>query len=1152
MKRALLLVGLLSLTAPAWAAPGGGGGGPGGGPAPDPCATTCESLGRECGAKPSCPAQSCGTCAVGLSCSAAGLCFGTAPTVNLTPFDAGALIIPMDTCYNPPVAAANTETKNDGTGCVVPAGAPTCYGTYTNGGIRLPFGLLYLLLQNHIPVSILLNPYKTSLTDADFTVTGGLQNGIPSTVATVTYVKRSGTSYVADATKVTCGTNTVTYGGMPFVVEAAYASQALSVIAAYSSANSGLFDEVPLHVINYSFQAPLKLKLGGPPKPVLISAAPLDTYFEESEADTVSPSNSTYTLLKGSSPADWYYEWPVATFGAHPACPGGKCTSLTYSTASGTRRIVDVIWTENGKLNAWSEMPPFLSADGTALVVADASTWEAQSGGGVGGTLASAGGGAQKGPYCPAVVSPAPLKPFTNPGQVGVDYPSSNIYLQLGGIDLFTHGNGGGDGSMYKFSGFPAAHTHALASEDNLFYSVISGHPIISGTQVKGDVVYLGSLNSWHGNAGNKDAGLHIMYNTLLTAGEDTGSTTDPPNGYFVGTELTRSNPVGKLTGQVYLGSFDWKIPELPTAGGNLYYSPSQTTYPYMTGHFREYTNSVVGANSLVCDPATNGALCAWDLAKNIPAWNGRRAFVAYGASGSYTLLTAASQAADSTVAYIGNNIGTKLGGVDYATGAVIEGKGNGSLVTIANAGTRPTVAYVGARDGFLHAVCADANCYGYTPGTELWAVLPMGTKAQITSGITNKDFRAVNVGGAIRVGDFQDTFFGQAASYRTVLIAGTRESGHVFAMDISNPNPANFNQDGFRYMWEQDGTSASGVTGERMGPTLGATIAAKGTTGYAIVTSARQSGVAPGINTYVLRLTDGKVIGFNQKLYTRAVQLASGNTSPLPNNPPPLATVIDADDSGDDETILVSDHEGVVRKLRLNIDGTLQSTTVVAVDASSSCANGIACQPIGVSASVGRDGAGNLVAYVGTGGADFARVPTLNSKALGFKIGAPGQSSTSFFSQNLGTITLPTGSAPANVSLTWPLRSYAQLTIAGTDLYAVATTLSVGDAGQLALPLQFPGIYGQVLRWGGLDSTIGSTPTALIGANGTFSGGASSVIAMNTAGGQGSLALVGSGEIVRIAAPSTSLGSSAYSVRKSSSGGSRPFTVQTWIDLVD
>ena len=71
-----------------------------------------------------------------------------------------------------------------------------------------------------------------------------------------------------------------------------------------------------------------------------------------------------------------------------------------------------------------------------------------------------------------------------------------------------------------------------------------------------------------------------------------------------------------------------------------------------------------------------------------------------------------------------------------------------------------------------------------------------------------NMDWSQINVGGAIRVADMSDKFASSATAItRTILIVGMHDTGYVDALDISDPNPAKVNQDGFRFLWENDGT---------------------------------------------------------------------------------------------------------------------------------------------------------------------------------------------------------------------------------------------------------------------------------------------------------------------------------------------------------
>src|SRR6185369_6236820 len=125
------------------------------------------------------------------------------PTATSTSFGAGSLIIPMDSCYNPD-NPGNSGPKNVGGSC---GAGPTytCYNQYGGGNDRLPFGALYLLAENNIPVSIILNQTKTSLADADFSVTPPTG----SSTATVTHLSPGTTGYSVDTGGINCGTNTV-------------------------------------------------------------------------------------------------------------------------------------------------------------------------------------------------------------------------------------------------------------------------------------------------------------------------------------------------------------------------------------------------------------------------------------------------------------------------------------------------------------------------------------------------------------------------------------------------------------------------------------------------------------------------------------------------------------------------------------------------------------------------------------------------------------------------------------------------------------------------------------------------------------------------------------------------------------------------------
>lgn len=136
------------------------------------------------------------------------------------------------------------------------------------------------------------------------------------------------------------------------------------------------------------------------------------------------------------------------------------------------------------------------------------------------------------------------------------------------------------------------------------------------------------------------------------------------------------------------------------------------------------------------------------------------------------------------------------LGGVDRSTVAVI-----GPSV-LAGSGARPTIAYFGADDGMIHAVCASTggttasviapNTVCPSLGKELWAFLP-GTQLPLIR--TN----AQRIDGSVQVadmfGDFTNDPATGARSWHTVL---TFQTGFAiggkpgaYALDVTDPaNP--------------------------------------------------------------------------------------------------------------------------------------------------------------------------------------------------------------------------------------------------------------------------------------------------------------------------------------------------------------------------
>ncbi len=156
-----------------------------------------------------------------------------------------------------------------------------------------------------------------------------------------------------------------------------------------------------------------------------------------------------------------------------------------------------------------------------------------------------------------------------------------------------------------------------------------------------------------------------------------------------------------------------------------------------------------------------------------------------------------------------------RLGGVDHSSPAIVGPSpyiGNrlaadGTSIPLA---TRPVVAYVGGRDGMLHALFVSGSAgwsaqgatlpAGITGGTELWAFIPPG---QICGLASNAAMVDANVSVIDVFGNFPRDFNGDGVfdlsnadekptgvrEWRTILTATAGEgAAETFALDITNP----------------------------------------------------------------------------------------------------------------------------------------------------------------------------------------------------------------------------------------------------------------------------------------------------------------------------------------------------------------------------
>jgi hypothetical protein len=256
--------------------------------------------------------------------------------------------------------------------------------------------------------------------------------------------------------------------------------------------------------------------------------------------------------------------------------------------------------------------------------------------------------------------------------------------------------------------------------------------------------------------------------------------------------------------------------------------------FPWITGHVRARVASSVINTSY----ATGTTL--FDAADGIPAvtstcsvpYTGAcRAILTNTNATAATGLTAGSALSitrlDYTNASSSTTIGTKiLAGLTSANyqaiiqkiqSAVLGGVDRSSVAVIgpsarAGANGRATVAYFGAADGMLHAVCAGSgtspSAICGTLGKELWAFLP---RVQVPLLATNMQ----RIDGTVRVvdmfGDFTSGTGTSTRAWRTILMFQTGyavgATGAMYAIDVTDPTQPAF-------LWEltAPGTSPASV----------------------------------------------------------------------------------------------------------------------------------------------------------------------------------------------------------------------------------------------------------------------------------------------------------------------------------------------------
>jgi len=942
-----------------------------------------------------------------------------------TGFEPGSLIIPLDACG---------QENSDPAYCTWSAGtcgncsAVTCsynaFG-YPTGNNKLAFGAAYLLATNGIPIHVALSSTKSTLGDPDFVVTRPNASSVPAPVlawnsAAPNPLDGGTGSYQIHTSWIASGTISMPYTSSAFIIDAAYAQDALRVLTWFNrfglQTNPGslnAFDGVVIHMAYNHFRAPIAAVLESRPRPVGVLNNGLDDYFGESgirlvldrnapcSSDGQCPGNPGSTVsgkcntslgycqadywvqlnyTNGSSPASYSFNRSSSMPLAAGACTTGTCSQLTWDTGGGKiDRVLDALWMDALGNSAdwvnWAGTPfgldSFLAGGGRLFGIG---TVGAQIENGTGSRQYMTAPSVRRpdnndasdaGPFCWSYLT----SPTTtaNADSVVSPFPASNPYLQTGGLSYQTKGGGGLAGITRDPAASPASGSYGWDTwtqgiiDNSATFGVLADNPQI-GSNRAGWVIYEGAVAAWHGGGQGHDAGLRLLFNTLINYTGKPGGTVDAR---FSSAEVSRSSLVGSPTDthKYYGGTFAWSVPAALGVSGHNYFTPAIGVYPAATGHFREYNAALTSGFGGDC---SSGTPCTWDAAVKIAGQGGRKVGVIDLSANKVLDWNDTSLDTDGAVVWMRSHLGASLGGIDFSTPAVIQPKQG--PVNLGNAQKRPTLAYVGARDGMVHAICVRASgqaltsfadgttsyaagtCYGRAPGEEVWAILPRPShRIMPNANAALSDWSAVNAGGVMRVADININPTG-APSWRTVLFFTTRSASatvndSVTALDISDPDPLYIGQTSpvsLAVLWENDGTdvvpsagytTGTGCTNAKcpLGASAGGSIGQVGSSFYLMTTSATAASAgSSGINTYLFDASNGKIIGFSQLLYTSSSRAGLTNqptrapmnsitSLPIANDVPPIPTTLNPTLGAPDDTIvLVADIGGIVRRFNL------------------------------------------------------------------------------------------------------------------------------------------------------------------------------------------------------------------------------------------
>lgn len=698
--------------------------------------------------------------------------------IPLVSFDAGSLIIPMDGCYQRP-SFMKLSDFDEITGA--DSGAMACNGNSDkDDGLISVYGLVPRLVAAGIPVHWVLKHGKTGWHDVDLSIArAGGSPVVHANVGSSSFSSRYG------------GLTQVDYRGAPFVIAAEHAADALSLMSSVAGvcAEGGCMSAIDVHRAETDFDAPVYKSITAMPKIAIINLAGSGVHQDQTNKLAGSVQEALLADLEGS-----FFDW--VSVGEVLA---GELESESY----------DIVWVPPFDLTGaptqtqsqlFDKISSFVDAGGSALLQDGAiAAMEGESGG-----LAPV----ESYQLDNRLIANGPSSTWDNCNSSentrGEDY--SDPASQFGGLCWTGIG-----GSKYNWKSvqprtFLAGTRRQVITDSNNSadddWTLASWRHKDNDTS-KGRIYYLGGFHWRKATA----SGFRLLLNTLLAE----ASSGDEDAGYV---EVSRSAPIIAEVDGVethFQGSFMTQFPPEPAASFSGSASDDEWQFPHIRGHIRAIASSTTPTSQTAIDevtalydgaggvpPVTASGCATWFTAgcrtvftHTAAGRNPSRVFVA---TSSWTMLEPYLGPGydDETGATLISRIlaGRKvngawapaLGGIDRSTPAVIE-----PSVRLGIA--RPTMIYVGALDGMLHAFCAD-NVAPCVKGKELWAFIGRQQLGLLRS-------NAGRIDGSPTVGDVFGDFDGDGTrELRTVLTfqtgsgvassATTRPA--VYALDVTDP----------------------------------------------------------------------------------------------------------------------------------------------------------------------------------------------------------------------------------------------------------------------------------------------------------------------------------------------------------------------------